>query len=111
MDRYSSPKDELSHLLKQIMFYSFEISYMTGFLPVKFIKLDYNLYFDGRLCLVCTVFNLVMLMIIHSAYYLRLRGVELQFNAKMSGKWIKVPEPKNTNAYAVQEWQPNVSYP
>ena len=50
---------------------------MTGFLPVKFIKLDSNLFFDARLSLVCTVFALIMLIIIHSAYYLRLRGVEL----------------------------------
>jgi hypothetical protein len=70
MHRYASAKDELSHLIKQILFNSFEVSYMTGFLPVKFIKLDYNLYFDGRLCFICTAFCLVMLMIIHSAYYL-----------------------------------------
>ena len=35
----------------------------------------------------------------------------MQFNAKMCGKWIRVPKPSKTGAMPIQEWRPHTSYP
>ena len=70
------------------MFNSFNITYFTGFLPIKFIGSDSNLYFESGLLMFSTFVTLCVLLVVHSAYYLRRRAVEMQFNAKMSGKWI-----------------------
>ena len=107
MQRYSSAKDELTHLLVTIVFNSFEIVYFTGFLPVKFIKPDTYLFFDAQLVLLITITCLLMTMILMCAHYLHKRAVEMQFNAKMCGSWEKVPKPNNP----VQEWMPHTSYP
>ena len=83
--------------MKTILFNSFNITYFTGFLPVKFISSDSNLFFDSALLTICTFMTLLVLLFVHCAYYLRKRAVEMQFNAKMSGKWIKVTKPYMTS--------------
>ena len=79
--------------MKTVLFNSFNITYFTGFLPIKFISSDSNLYFESTLLTISILVSLCVLLIVHSAYYLRKRAVEMQFNAKMSGKWIQVPKP------------------
>ena len=107
MQRYTSAKEELSHLLTAIYFNSVEIVYYTGFLPVKFIRHDTQLYFDSVMVLVMTLACLGMTLTFFCSHYLHKRAVEMQFNAKMCGQWEKVPKPSN----AVQEWRPHTSYP
>ena len=109
--RYSSPKDELQYLWRKIGFYSFQITYFTGFLTVKFIPIGSQLYFQSSLVIVCAVVELLILLLVHCAYFLKKRAVEMQFNAKMSGKWIQVPKPSPTSAQQIQEWRPHTSYP
>lgn len=96
--------------MKTVLFNSFNITYFTGFLPIKFIGSDSNLYFESTLLTISTLVTLCVLLIVHSAYYLRRRAVEMQFNAKMSGKWIQVPKPSSTSTQQVQEWKPHTSY-
>lgn len=82
-------------MLAQTLATSFEITYLTGFMPYKFIGPDSNLYFEGRLLLTCSIFSFCMLIIFHCAFYLRLRGGDLYLFTKTSGKWLKIPKPES----------------
>ena len=77
LQRYASAKDELLYLVKTILFNAFQTTYFTGFLPVKFIRPDSQLYFESTLVLVCTLLTLNVLLFIHCAYFLRRRAVEM----------------------------------
>ena len=77
LQRYATAKDELQYLMKTILFNSFQITYFTGFLPVKFIRADSNLYFESTLLTICTIMTLNVLLFVHCAYYLRRRAVEM----------------------------------
>ena len=110
MQRYSSATEELAHLMRTIVFNSFEVVFYTGFLPVKFIRHDTQLFFETSMVLVGTLTCLAMMLLLLAGHYLRKRAVEMQFNAKMSGQWIKVPKPSKTGAVPMQEWRPHTSY-
>ena len=77
LQRYASAKDELLYLVKTILFNAFQTTYFTGFLPVKFIRTESNLYFDSTLLTICTLVALFVLIFVHCAYYLRRRAVEM----------------------------------
>lgn len=111
MQRYSSATEELAHLIRTTVFNSFEIVYYTGFLPVKFIRPETQLFFENSMVLIGTITCLVMMLLLNAAHYLRKRAVEMQMNAKMSGQWIKIPKPNKTGAVPIQEWRPHISYP
>ena len=79
----------------QALFESIEMCFVTGVLPFKLVKHDSNLYFDGRLTFVCVLFSLLMTLVFHCAFIVKQKGGQLQQLTKASGKWIRVPEPKN----------------
>lgn len=86
-----------------------ELCFLTIVLPLKLVKPDSNLFFDGRLYMACALFSLVMAFVFHCSFIIKQKGSQLQQLTKISGKWIRVPEPKNK--LQVQEWQAQVSYP
>ncbi len=55
------------------------------------------------------MFALTISIIIRSAYHLRKRAQELQFNAKISGKWVSVPKPTDLSTN-IPEWKQGASY-
>ena len=108
MQRYSSAKDELSHILTTIYFNSVEVVYYTSFLPLKFVKLDTELHFDTMMYIMLSFNCLFIMLLLLCSYYLRKRAIEMQFNAKMQGHWIGVTKPSNR---PIVEWRPHTSYP
>ena len=82
--------------MRSIYFTSVEVAYYTGFLPVKFIKSNSQLHFDSTMVLVATLTCLSITLLCHCSRYLWKRAVEMQFNAKMCGQWIKVPKPSQS---------------
>ena len=77
MQRYSSTSEELSHLMKTITFNTFEIVYYTGFLPVKFIRPETQLYFDSFMVLYGSLICLNMILLLFCGHYLKKRAVEM----------------------------------
>ena len=97
-------------MFKVTAYASFELAYFTTVVPLKFIRHDKHIYFSSGHLLIMALFSVWFSIMLHASYYLRKRALEMQFNAKMSGKWIQVPEP-NADSSQIQEWRPNVSYP
>ena len=64
MQRYTSAKEELSHLLRTIYFNASEVVYYTSFLPVKFIRPETELHFDSFMVLMSTLSCLSMMLIL-----------------------------------------------
>ena len=77
MKRYTSAKEECAHLMRTIGFNSWEVVFYTGFLPVKFIKSESQLYYDSFMVLFVTLSCLGMMLVLLSSYYLRKRAVEM----------------------------------
>ena len=88
-------------MLRTIYFNSVEVVYYTGFLPIKFIRTETQLHFDSFMVVKETLTCMWMMLVLLSGYYLRKRAVEMQFNAKMCGKWIRVPKPNKTGAMPI----------
>ena len=104
----------MTHLFKMVVFEAFEIAYITCFLPIKFVKStlispNEEVYINQTAVLVTGLFTLSMLMIVKAAYNLQRRGQEMQFNAKMSGKWLKIPQPTEIIVKR-QEWRQGTNY-
>jgi len=98
MQRYESAKDELIYLLKTSWYNTAEMAYFVTLLPVIYIRADQQIYFDSSMLWVTTIFATALAFVLYLAHYLRMRAVELQFNAKMSGKWICIEEPKDASS-------------
>ena len=77
MQRYSSAKDELSHILTTIYFNSVEVVYYTSFLPLKFVKLDTELHFDTMMYIMLSFNCLFIMLLLLCSYYLRKRAIEM----------------------------------
>ncbi|CDW90145.1 UNKNOWN [Stylonychia lemnae] len=88
--RYSSSIHEFQHLVKAIVFQSFELAYFTGFITVKFIPQDLVIYFDSFSVYIFTLFLWINSVTILFSHYLQMRCIELQFNAQLLGKWTSI---------------------
>ncbi len=76
------------HLLKCIMFQSFEVAYYVGFIPIKLLPNDLLIYFDTTSVLVFTLFLFMNASAVLASHYLQVRTSEMQFNAQCLGKWM-----------------------
>jgi hypothetical protein len=76
------------HLIKCIMFQSFELAYYVGFIPVKLLPSDLLIYFDTTSVLVFTLFLFMNATAVLASHYMQVRQTEMQFNAQCLGKWI-----------------------
>jgi hypothetical protein len=80
--RKSTPREELAYIALQSLITSFEVQYLTGYLPYKFVKQDSNLFIEGRLVVACTIFSLMMVLLFHCVFFLVQRGGELHLACK-----------------------------
>ena len=95
--RYSSPTNELYHVIKSkiniyfvaIVFHSFEAAYFIGFLPVKFI-IQEEIYFDPYCTLCITLFFWLNSSLFLVAHFMRYKAGELHHQALQLGRWKKL---------------------
>ena len=61
------------HLIKCIMFQSFELAYYVGFIPVKLLPSDLLIYFDTTSVLVFTLFLFMTATAVLASHYMQAR--------------------------------------
>jgi hypothetical protein len=104
VQRTYEANEELGFLLKQILQSSFEICYVTLFLPIKFIKSPHA-YFDKVLPFYLAGVSLTVTTIVNLVYHLKRRRQEMRFNARMTGKWVQVYSPTTDESARAAEWK------
>ena len=79
----TSPSELVTSLYKETFVSTFEIVYLTGFAPYRFIRPESNLYYDGRLVFVCPLLTMFLVATFHCAIFLVKWSADICDNARV----------------------------
>jgi hypothetical protein len=101
--------------MRKIAIQSFEIAYYSSFLPIKYIKSTMavqgeEVYVPRTDILVSGFYTLAVVFVVKLAVSLQRRAQEMHFNTMITGKWVQIPKPTETEPN-VSEWRPGQNYP
>lgn len=110
-----SPSAEFGFILRQIACESFEIAYYSSFLPIKYLKSTLaiqseEVHIPSTDVFVSSLYTLGVVFVIKLAVNLQRRAQEMHFNTMITGKWVKIPKPLESEPH-VSEWRPGQNYP
>ena len=80
-------------MLSITVYNALEIAYMCYLLPIKFLTNSPYVFFDPMLPFVLACYCLFATFVVSWGYFIKKRALEMQFNARMAGKWVPVTRP------------------